>query len=60
VKKWRLSATISGPSTTALNRVGQAPQVDVKEIAIGDVPGTITVAPISVNIYRFAIAQTAQ
>jgi hypothetical protein len=40
--------------------VGQAPQVDVKEIAIGDVPGTITVAPISVNIYRFAIAQTAQ
>jgi alpha-N-arabinofuranosidase len=51
---------LTGQSLTALNRVGQAPQVDVKEIAIGDVPGTITVAPISVNIYRFAIAQTAQ
>ncbi len=51
---------LTGQSLTALNRVGQAPQVEVKEIATGDATGTITVAPISVNIYRFAIAQTAQ
>lgn len=51
---------LTGKSLTALNRVGQAPQVEVKEIDIGDAPGTITVAPTSVNIYRFAITQTAQ
>jgi alpha-N-arabinofuranosidase len=51
---------LTGQSLTAVNRVGQAPQVEVKEIAIGDAPGTITAAPISVNIYRFAITQTAQ
>ena len=51
---------LTGASLTAVNHVGQAPQVEVKEIAIGDAPGKITVAPISVNIYRFAITQTAQ
>jgi alpha-N-arabinofuranosidase len=51
---------LTGQSLTALNRVGQAPQVEVKEIAAGDAPGTITVAPISVNIYRFPVALAPQ
>ena len=50
---WQLTAK----SADALNHVGQAPQLAIKESSIGDVPATITVAPISVNIYRFPIAQ---
>lgn len=47
---------MTGPSLEAANRVGQQPQVDVKETSIGNVPSTLTVAPISVNIYRFPVA----
>jgi alpha-L-arabinofuranosidase len=36
----------------AANHVGQSPQVEVKETAIGEVPSTLSVPPISVNIYR--------
>ena len=50
---WQLTAK----SADALNHVGQAPQLAIKESSIGDAPATITVAPISVNIYRFPIAQ---
>ncbi|MGO8757471.1 MAG: alpha-N-arabinofuranosidase [Terracidiphilus sp.] len=50
---WQLTAKDLG----AANHAGQAPQVEVKEIAIGSVPQTVPVAPISVNIYRFAVAQ---
>ncbi len=35
------------------NRVGQPAQVEVKEIALGEAPKTLSVAPVSVNIYRF-------
>ena len=48
---------MTGSSLTAENHVGQPAQVEVKEIALGDAPKSITVAPISVNIYRFAIVQ---
>jgi len=51
---------MTGSSLDAANHVGQAPQVEVKEIPLGDAPRTITVAPISVNIYRFPIAQAGQ
>ena len=51
---------MTGSSLDAANHVGQPPQVEVKEIPIGNAPGTISVAPISVNIYRFPIAQSAQ
>jgi len=51
---------LTGSSVGAVNHVGQMPQVEVKKIPIGGVPGTITVAPISVNIYQFPIAQIAQ
>jgi hypothetical protein len=56
----------SGPSTlwqlTAnnaddVNRAGQAPRRAIKESSIGNAPATITVAPISVNIYQSPVAQ---
>lgn len=59
----------SGPSTlwqmtgkdlNAAIRVGQEPQVKIKQIGIGDAPHSLSIAPISVNIYRLAIAQAAQ
>ena len=50
---------MTGKSLDAANRVGQPPQVEVKEIAIGEAPKTVSVAPISVNIYRFPLAQPA-
>lgn len=43
----------------AANHVGQTPGVEVKETAIGEAPTTLSVAPISVEIYRFPVAQTA-
>jgi alpha-N-arabinofuranosidase len=59
-------AHLSGPSTVwqltggsvdAANHVGQPAQVDIKEIPMGDSSGAISVAPISVNVYRFPLAQ---
>jgi hypothetical protein len=41
----------------AVNRAGQAPQLAIKESFIGSAPATITVAPISVNLYQFPVAQ---
>jgi hypothetical protein len=52
------SSTLSqmtGSSLDASNRVGQTPQVEVKEIAIGESPRSLTVAAISINIYRFPV-----
>ncbi|HEY6489857.1 MAG: alpha-L-arabinofuranosidase C-terminal domain-containing protein [Terracidiphilus sp.] len=51
---------LTGSSPDAVNRVGQPPQVEIKEMALKDVPYTITVAPISVNLYRFPVVQTVR
>ena len=48
---------MTGSSLDAANSVGQPPQVEVKEIPIGNAASTISVAPITVNIYRFPIEQ---
>jgi alpha-L-arabinofuranosidase len=48
---WRMT----GNSLEAANRLGEPPQVEVKEISIGVTPARISVAPISVGIYRFAV-----
>jgi alpha-N-arabinofuranosidase len=48
-----------GKNLEAANHVGEAPQVEVKEISASNAPG-ISVAPISVNVYRFPLAQGAQ
>jgi alpha-N-arabinofuranosidase len=50
---WRMT----GKRLEAADKVGQAPEVEVKESAIGRTPTTFSVAPISVEIYRFAVAQ---
>ena len=59
-------AHVSGPSTLwrmtgkdleAANRVGNPPQVAVKEISMSSASGTISVAPISIDVYRFPVAQ---
>lgn len=51
---------LTGSTVDAANRVGLPPQVEIKEIPIGNTPGTISVAPISINIYRFPVVQTAK
>jgi alpha-N-arabinofuranosidase len=48
---------LTGSTLDASDRVGQPPQVAVKQTSIANAPETITVAPISVNIYRFPVAQ---
>jgi alpha-N-arabinofuranosidase len=50
---WRMT----GKTIEAANRVGQPPQVEVKESALSGTPSTFTVAPISVAIYRFPVGQ---
>jgi alpha-N-arabinofuranosidase len=51
---------MTGKSLDAENHVGQQTQVAEKEIAIGDAPQSVLVAPISVNVYHFPVVQTAQ
>jgi alpha-N-arabinofuranosidase len=48
---------LTGSSVDAVNHVGQPAQAEIKQIQAGDPSGTISVAPISVTIYRFPIAQ---
>ena len=52
---WRMT----GKDLEVANHVGQTPQVEVKETAIGEAPTTLSVAPISVEIYRFPVKQSA-
>ena len=56
VKMWQ----VTGKDLEAANHVGQLPQVEVKEIAIGDAPHSLTVAPISVNIFRVQLGGGAK
>ncbi len=42
------------------NYHSRSAQTEMKEISEGEVQETITVAPISVNIYRFPLAPAAQ
>jgi alpha-N-arabinofuranosidase len=46
---------LTGQSLDAVNKVGEQQQVGVKETLIQKVPHTLSVAPISVNIYSFAM-----
>jgi alpha-N-arabinofuranosidase len=47
---------ITGASLDAANRVGQPAQVQVKESQV-DPDGALTVAPISINVYRFPVRE---
>ena len=51
---------VTGSSLDAANHVGQAPQVEARESSIRDAGRSISVAPTSINIYRFPMAQMAQ
>lgn len=53
---WRLT----GKNLDAANRAGQEPQVKVRKISMEGVPATFSVAPISVDIYRFPVVRTLQ
>jgi alpha-L-arabinofuranosidase len=48
---------LTGSNLDAVNPVGQPAQVTIKETAIGNASKTVSVAPISVNVYRFTVAQ---
>ncbi len=52
---WQMTAK----DLDAANKVGEKPQVEVHEIATDDTAQTLSVAPISINIYRFLVLQTA-
>ncbi len=47
---------LTGSSVDAVNPVGETPQVTIREISMGIPSKTISVAPISVNVYRFPVA----
>lgn len=49
---------LTGDKPEAVNHVGQAAQLAIKESSIGNAPATISIAPISVNIYQFPVSQT--
>ena len=52
---WQMTAK----DLNAANRVGEKPQVEIQEVAMDSVPQTLSVAPYSVNIYQFPVAQPA-
>ena len=47
---------LTGDKPEAVNHVGQPAQLAIKESSIGNAPASISVAPISVNLYQFPIA----
>jgi len=48
---------LTGKSLDSVDRLGQFPDVEIREIATGDAPNSIVVAPISINLYRFSVSQ---
>jgi alpha-N-arabinofuranosidase len=50
---WRMT----GNDLNATDRVGQPPQVTVKETTVSDASNDFSVAPISISVYRFPVAQ---
>ncbi|HEU0096112.1 MAG TPA: hypothetical protein VFQ52_06635, partial [Rhizomicrobium sp.] len=48
-RRWRLS----GPDLDATNKVGQPPQVTVRETTFNAGAATLSVAPYSVELYEF-------
>ena len=53
---WRMTAM----SLDAANHVGKEPEVAIKEIVTGTAPHSLTVAPISINIFRIPVAPARQ
>jgi len=71
-QKFDLSVTglrLAGPSTLwqmtgnspdAANHVGEPTQVQVKQMDLDHVPDTVSVAPISINVYQFPVDHAPQ
>jgi alpha-N-arabinofuranosidase len=51
---------VTAGSLDAANLAGQQPQVELREIPVNGVPEALSVAPISVNIYKFPLVQVSQ
>jgi alpha-N-arabinofuranosidase len=49
---------MTGKDLGASNHVGQPPQVEIREMPAADSSSAIAVAPISVDIYRWAVTQS--
>ena len=50
---------MTGKNLEAANKVGQPPQVEMKQAEIGEAAATVSVAPISIDIFRFPVMQSA-
>jgi len=48
---------MTGKDLDSANHVGKAAEVEVKETGIGAASTTLSVAPISIEVYRFAVTQ---
>jgi alpha-N-arabinofuranosidase len=48
-RMWKMT----GADVDSTNRLGETPQVNVTETQLNQVPGTLTVPPISINLYEF-------
>ncbi|HKV24017.1 MAG TPA: hypothetical protein VJN93_05440 [Candidatus Acidoferrum sp.] len=48
---------ITGPDLQATDQIGQAPQVTITRATVMDSAQKLSVAPISVNVYRFPVEQ---
>jgi alpha-L-arabinofuranosidase len=46
---------MTGPSVDAADVLGQKPEVETVETPLPEVPTTLWVAPISINIYEFRV-----
>jgi alpha-L-arabinofuranosidase len=46
---------MTGPNESAANVLGQKPQVEIAETALPGVPATLSIAPVSLNIYEFPV-----
>jgi hypothetical protein len=49
---------LTADKADAVNHAGQPAQLAIKQSSLGDAPATITIAPISVNIYQFPVVET--
>jgi alpha-N-arabinofuranosidase len=56
VALWQLT----GKDLDAANHAGQPPQVEIRESAISGAPHALAVAPISINVFRVPVLQTAK
>lgn len=51
---------MTGKTLDSTNKVGEPPQVEVKEIPVGEVSQTLSVVPDSVSIYQFPVTEAKQ